>query len=482
MSKNIDIDLSNQTYIPINNYQNLPLLRIDRMDDFMQLIKDHSIDKIFLYTYNTEEIIQFSEFLVCKDWICYVKKGFGYKTIKDYFEGTKLGFDSKSKNYTLYNDKLELGEARYSGGRKITDGYLYYLAKNLGYLDYDEFEFAFKNGFYKENVPIEKFRAIKKQGFSKYSEFLSFEKSGFKKVKDYIEANKLGIEEPEIYKAYIKLKRLMVELNFKSCDQALVYAIIYDGSEKKIELDLIIKSLKTALDKFSIGDSFPKGLDLSYLDKNYRYSYRYGYKVDGEALTEDLQKNPVFLKLGKFDTKNRNFIKYIGVPLFIDGSNVAYNNGNRADGARALAKNISLVAEKAKEYNFSDIRIYHDANLEHIVLDKEVLINLRREYKVEKAPGGSDADDFIIAFAKKNEGFIVSNDRFKDHVESHPEDAEFIKNHRIAFMIDETETVVFNDDKRISNVPFISNKEIKSLLISISKITVSARRGFVELI
>ena len=82
-------------------------------------------------------------------------------------------------------------------------------------------------------------------------------------------------------------------------------------------------------------------------------------------------------------------------PVFIDGSNVAWNGGSRERGDRPHLKNIEIVAEAALEKGFKEIWIFHDANLEYEADDNEILPKLQKKFNVQKTPAGTDADYFI---------------------------------------------------------------------------------------
>lgn len=93
----------------------------------------------------------------------------------------------------------------------------------------------------------------------------------------------------------------------------------------------------------------------------------------------------------------------------IDGSNVAHST--EGDGPRLL--NIQLVADKLREEGYKPI-IVVDAALRHAIDERSEFERLVDEGEIRQAPAGTDADYFILSFARELDGAVVSNDRFRD--------------------------------------------------------------------
>ena len=100
----------------------------------------------------------------------------------------------------------------------------------------------------------------------------------------------------------------------------------------------------------------------------------------------------------------------------VDGSNVAHSS----EGDKARLENIRLVCRKLQEEGFEPI-VVADAALRHQIDDRDEFERLVDEGKIRQAPAGTDADYFILAFARELEASIVSNDRFRDRLEAFPE-------------------------------------------------------------
>jgi hypothetical protein len=85
-----------------------------------------------------------------------------------------------------------------------------------------------------------------------------------------------------------------------------------------------------------------------------------------------------------------------------------------------------------------------DAALRHQIDDKEGYERRIQEGKIRQAPAGTDADYFILAFARELDCLIVSNDRFRDRAEAFPGVMEKM----IRYMILEDEVVFERRNKK----------------------------------
>ncbi|HEX8693157.1 MAG TPA: hypothetical protein VF746_12095 [Longimicrobium sp.] len=123
----------------------------------------------------------------------------------------------------------------------------------------------------------------------------------------------------------------------------------------------------------------------------------------------------------------------------VDASNVAHSS----EGEKARLRNIELVAEKLEEEGLEPILVA-DAALRHQIDEPERYEALLEQGMVRQAPAGTDADYFILSFARELDAYIVSNDRFRDRIESFPDARE----RAIRYMIVEDEVVFERRNKR----------------------------------
>jgi hypothetical protein len=116
----------------------------------------------------------------------------------------------------------------------------------------------------------------------------------------------------------------------------------------------------------------------------------------------------------------------------IDGSNVAHSS----EGEHARLENIRLVYDKLVEEGYEPV-VVADAALRHQIDNPAKYEELVENGTIRQAPAGTDADYFILAFARELEASIVSNDRFKDRIGSFPE----ARDRAIRYMIVNREVV-----------------------------------------
>lgn len=117
----------------------------------------------------------------------------------------------------------------------------------------------------------------------------------------------------------------------------------------------------------------------------------------------------------------------------VDGSNVAHSS----EGNTVRLFNIQLVCEKLIEEGYEPVVVV-DAALRHQIDDRQSFERLVDEGRLRQAPAGTDADYFILSFARELAASIVSNDRFKDRLQAFPEARERV----IRYMIVADEVVL----------------------------------------
>jgi len=119
--------------------------------------------------------------------------------------------------------------------------------------------------------------------------------------------------------------------------------------------------------------------------------------------------------------------------VLVDGSNVAHST----EGERAQVRNILAVRDKLIEEGLEPI-IVADAALRHQVDDSAAYEKLVDAGEIRQAPAGTDADYFILSFARELNACVVSNDRFRDRIKQFPE----IRDRVIRYMIVQDEVVL----------------------------------------
>jgi hypothetical protein len=119
--------------------------------------------------------------------------------------------------------------------------------------------------------------------------------------------------------------------------------------------------------------------------------------------------------------------------VLVDGSNVAHST----EGDKPLIANLIAVRDKLKEEGFEPV-IVADAALRHQIDDPARYEQLIEAGEVRQAPAGTDADYFILSFARELNATVVSNDRFRDRMAQFPE----VRDRVIRYMIVNHEVVL----------------------------------------
>ena len=105
-----------------------------------------------------------------------------------------------------------------------------------------------------------------------------------------------------------------------------------------------------------------------------------------------------------------------GSLVLVDGSNVAHSS----EGDQAMLGNIVLVCEKLREEGYEPVVVV-DAALRHQIDDRSAYERMVDDGTIRQAPAGTDADYFILSFARELDASIVSNDRFRDRQKAFPD-------------------------------------------------------------
>ena len=117
----------------------------------------------------------------------------------------------------------------------------------------------------------------------------------------------------------------------------------------------------------------------------------------------------------------------------VDASNVAHCG----EGDAARVRYIQLICDKLAEEGYEPL-VVADAALRHQVDDAEAYERMVAGGHVHQAPAGTDADYFILTFARELDAVVVSNDRFRDRLQSFPE----LRRRIVRYMILEDEVVL----------------------------------------
>lgn len=119
--------------------------------------------------------------------------------------------------------------------------------------------------------------------------------------------------------------------------------------------------------------------------------------------------------------------------VIVDASNVAHST----EGPKPRLENITVMVAKLREEGYEPV-VLADAALRHHIDDGAAYERMVEAGEIRQAPAGTDADYFILSFAREMDANVVSNDRFKDRLEAFPEARERV----IRYMIVNGEVVL----------------------------------------
>jgi hypothetical protein len=119
--------------------------------------------------------------------------------------------------------------------------------------------------------------------------------------------------------------------------------------------------------------------------------------------------------------------------VLVDGSNVAHSS----EGEHPELANIVAVCDKLREEGYEPVVVV-DAALRHQIDDRVGYERLVDDGTIRQAPAGTDADYFILSFARELDASIVSNDRFRNRQKVFPEAAKRL----IRYMVVKGEVVL----------------------------------------
>ncbi|HUG39927.1 MAG TPA: hypothetical protein VMM12_05560 [Longimicrobiales bacterium] len=117
----------------------------------------------------------------------------------------------------------------------------------------------------------------------------------------------------------------------------------------------------------------------------------------------------------------------------VDGSNVAH----AVEGEGARLENIRMMYRKLEEEGYRPVVVV-DAKLRHTIDDPQGYEAMVDDGRIRQAPAGTDADYFILSFARELDARVVSNDRFRDRSSAFPD----IGDRLIRYMLVEGEVVL----------------------------------------
>ncbi len=417
-------------------------IRLETLDAFIECAENYKIEKIwscyaplcnkFKYADGTslgfERIKPFPLiFFFAVNNVIYSAESQGYNLLHDYMAAKEMGFTGP-ESHILLDEVLK----KY---RDMTVASLYYEAVKYGFRNFEEFDKSFR--FYDEFKPASIYRKeiyiSSERGFEKKKDWDIAKTKGFENGSDYYDAIELGIENECEYHDYKILSNERSKYGFQEPFEFHIFHIINRHmGERTIPIKEIFLTWK--MESFYYGEEW--------------------YSIKNEEKTEDrlkmiLSTNQKFLYLGKIENEQKEFVLYRYDTIYVDGSNVAWNNQNKKKGGKPHSENIRIVVDSLREKGFRNVVAICDSNLERDIDDPEIYKELVNNKILTRVRKRTTADYWILKFRKDRDIFIVTNDFYREFRDSYKD----LESHLIKFHVNGKEAVFDDNIESITDKP-----------------------------
>jgi len=115
----------------------------------------------------------------------------------------------------------------------------------------------------------------------------------------------------------------------------------------------------------------------------------------------------------------------------IDGSNVAFEI--RTPNNKPSLSNILNLMESLKYLRIRQFKVICDRSLYYCIDEKNEYSKLKNKGFIVESPEGTPADIFILQLAYQKEGYIISNDKFREFYPTFSK--KWVESRRISFRI-----------------------------------------------
>ncbi|MEA2042397.1 MAG: hypothetical protein U9N85_07575 [Bacteroidota bacterium] len=358
---------------------------------------------------------------------------FGYNNSIDYFDAVDNGFIDASKQFNR-NNHYNNRKSPFNG---LTDAEIYYKIKKQNYKTFLDYQKGQSKGF-KDGID---FYNAQKLGFIEYDHYITAKELDIKNAQDYYELSKKGIETKEQIEFYRWSKKID-KSNYQTYDELALIKYLVDMPKSRTTLKKIYENYKKILENIfdipipsnQLRSRTPTYGNIANKPKNELYNVTIS---NVNQLKKVINENNLIKFIGTYDEDGDFFEKLNSLNkseryIYIDGSNMAYiiNNEPYAKSIQIIVKHLISLG-----FNKEKINVIVDKSLKHKIKDKDNFNRLKDESNYYEAPAKTDADDYIIKYAKENNGIIISNDRYNDYSIANSWVAHNIDRIRIPVMI-----------------------------------------------
>lgn len=255
-------------YIEIGSKQNLPMIRIKKIEDFEAIIKTYDISLIFLqyesdskssfYSYSTPKPTE--AFVIAGNtYFLFAMEGYqtltdykagktaNFKTSADYEKAKSLGIDNSEFFYFYSNNSFSsISDCKDAQKNKFTSSTDYYDAKKLGYsnyIDYKEYLDYTRNGFSTKD----EYLLAKSKGFFTAEGFKTATEAGFIDNQEYKAATALGLKTKSDFTNYNEITTAIDKIiSEKKIEKknAITYYFVQNLPKGESSLPVVSRTLK----------------------------------------------------------------------------------------------------------------------------------------------------------------------------------------------------------------------------------------------
>jgi hypothetical protein len=456
------------SYIGINKFEGMGSIEIASIEQFISLMDLIKAPVIFMQE-STDTAPEYTMFCTQGDTLLVLAKqawkrledfedakSHGFEKARDYYEAQSLGFtefrDFDECRQAGLTDKTLFNRAQKGG---YIEGFPLMMEKLAGNRTDLHYETATEVKQLKNSIELLQF--AEKKGFNNYKEFERAVLKGFTSLAEYTEATRLHFEWGNEYRKamaagfadhseykdahinnihvkreYVQFKKLKQRAKNNGMDEVLLadyVASLQNGT--KVSLTKIEDKLHEVIKPYQHTEEGKEGMIFDWFIRRL---------FTRQDIINFLTGNAEVRASGMYDGGGEYFeaFKIRESKVFVDASNVAHYNGGRPE-----LKKVFIVAKALRDDRFPNVVVIADASLRHKVSDLRFLKNLEGICSYMEAPAGSSADEFLIKQARRDSGFIVTNDTFRDWKPKDAWVAEHIDDIRIPFMI-QNEMVTFS--------------------------------------
>ncbi len=393
-------------------------------------------------------------------------KSFGYKDV-GLFLTYVAGLKKKIQDYSKKTNELEKRLSNLQEDlKRVINGSKPRNAKNYELIT-TEFDKNFKEIYGKKeffDFVFKEYKQIKRFDISKKT--IIFETpEGFEEQRDLDDFSS-GEKTYAYCRAIISIAANVAQFNIVILDES--YALLdhehsfnlYQFQRDKIEeggitkfinilplkddLEAIDKTMQRSLEDAKSEENKEK---MEVLNSNFKVVHDFFTQVKNAGYyqeihypfekTLNLALNRIDLTIGsKISKTTQDLSRKLTYSFVLDGSNISRNNTNSK---YAKINDVLRCKEKLMSYGVPEenIIILFGAGIRHNLakIDLHTFNQLIKQENVNQAPKGRDDDWFIISFARDNNGYIISNDYFKEYSKKYPEMQGFLKSRSIRYNI-----------------------------------------------